>query len=360
MTGSRWAARFPDVKSSSVPTPATWTRVVFTASGSWTCPTGVTTVYALVVGGGGAGFTGLTYVLSNVSGAGGGGGGVLYQALTVVPGTVYPVTVGAGGAASGIPQNNGGDSVFSSLTAYGGDSQNYAVNAGSGAGGMWETGTLGAGHILPTSGTAGQGNAGGDTYTAGGSGAASRSSGGGGGAGGAGATAGATTTGGNGGAALTVTVADGTVYTVGGGGGGGASGSPGTVGVGGTGAGTGGTGRVGQNTLTGDSLATSLTVTLTVGDTSGLVVGDYIIGNGNLQGFQAGTRVASIVDLTTFTIDQYPIADTTGAVFGTYQPPTSGTANTGGGGGGAGRPNVAPGWGISGGDGGSGLVVLVY
>ena len=72
---------------------------------SWTCPTGVSQIEVLVVGGGGSGAGG------NGGGAGGGGaGGLIYNAAySVTPGTSYAVTVGAGGAASnGAKQGNDG------------------------------------------------------------------------------------------------------------------------------------------------------------------------------------------------------------------------------------------------------------
>ena len=60
---------------------------LFDASGSWTCPAGVTSVIALVVAGGGG---------SHRYANGGGGGWALTQ-FNTTPGSVYTVTVGAGG-----------------------------------------------------------------------------------------------------------------------------------------------------------------------------------------------------------------------------------------------------------------------
>jgi hypothetical protein len=64
----------------------------FGASGTWTCPTGVTEVEYLVIAGGGAGG-------GSSDGAGGGGGAGGYRTGTghsVTAGTTYTVTVGAG------------------------------------------------------------------------------------------------------------------------------------------------------------------------------------------------------------------------------------------------------------------------
>ena len=80
----------------------------FTASGTWTCPTGVTEVEYLVVAGGGGGG-------GNNNGGGGGAGGFRTgTGLSVTAGTDYTVTVGGGGGAGG---NNGNDSVFSTITS---------------------------------------------------------------------------------------------------------------------------------------------------------------------------------------------------------------------------------------------------
>ena len=64
---------------------------------TWTCPTGVYQVSALVVAGGGGGG----------SAGGGGAGGVIYtNSYNVTPGTQYTVTVGAGGAAATTSSTN--------------------------------------------------------------------------------------------------------------------------------------------------------------------------------------------------------------------------------------------------------------
>lgn len=130
---------------------------------SWTCPANVFNVEVLVVAGGGGG--------GRHSGGGGGGGGVIYRpSFPVVPGTVYTVTVGAGGSGGTIaayPTNggniggNGGNSVFGSLTAIGGGGGGW--NSASGASGGSGGGS--SGHSGPGSGagTAGQGFEGGNT-----------------------------------------------------------------------------------------------------------------------------------------------------------------------------------------------------
>ena len=87
-------------------TPGTYT---------WVAPTGVTSVCVVCVGGGGASGKGANYF-----GTGGAGGALAYKNdITVVPGTSYSVTVGAGGAGyngEGLPgsisSSNGGNSAF--------------------------------------------------------------------------------------------------------------------------------------------------------------------------------------------------------------------------------------------------------
>jgi hypothetical protein len=112
---------------------------IFSAAGSttWTAPTGVTQVKVLVVGAGG----GNNY-LNSCCYSNGGTGGLAYGFVTVVPGTSYTVTVGAGGTgiASGSGTSNpGGSSSFGSLiSATGGSGTNIAgsnVTNGTGSNG---------------------------------------------------------------------------------------------------------------------------------------------------------------------------------------------------------------------------------
>jgi hypothetical protein len=63
----------------------------FTGTGEWVCPTGVTQVEYLIVGGGGG--SGSQY-----GGGGGAGGFRTGTGLSVTAGDTYTVTVGAGGA----------------------------------------------------------------------------------------------------------------------------------------------------------------------------------------------------------------------------------------------------------------------
>lgn len=107
-------------------------RQIFTSSGTFIIPPGVTQVKVTVVGGGGAGGgSDATHV-----GSGGGSGGVAIKWLTgLTPGNTLTVTVGAGGAAvsAGAGNNGGSSSISSGTQAIG------TITAGGGLGG--NTGT---------------------------------------------------------------------------------------------------------------------------------------------------------------------------------------------------------------------------
>ena len=80
-------------------------------------PSAVTSGTILVVGGGGAGG-------SAFAGGGGGAGGLIYQSSFALGNASYSITVGAGGARTasslGVRGNDGSNSTFGTLTAYGG------------------------------------------------------------------------------------------------------------------------------------------------------------------------------------------------------------------------------------------------
>lgn len=214
----------------------------------------------LVIGGGGGGAGG------TAGGGGGGAGGYRTgTGLSLTPGTAYSITVGAGGTGNptsdGVSASttDGGNSVFSTITATGGGggqgghaSSPWAGpgrDGGSGGGGRYG-GAGGSGNTPST--TPSQGNDGGASTSAG-----SRGGGGGGGAGGAGAD-GTSGTGGAGGAGLASSITGSSVVrasggaggntgsntvaaTTGGGGAGGTSGNS-TAGTANTGGGGGGNG----------------------------------------------------------------------------------------------------------------------
>ena len=259
-----------------------------------------TTEYLVVAGGGGGGYQ---------HGSGGGAGGFrTATGFTLVPGTSYTVTVGAGGVGAsggngtGTFGTNGANSVFDTITSIGGGGGASYPNfngrsGGSGGGGGSDSGS-------GASGTSGQGNAGGNGA------AHNTGGGGGGGGGGAGAVGGNAIAGGSGGAgdggAGLQSNIDGNNYYYAGGGGGG------TIQTGSLGAGDGGIGGGGG----GGNAASS----------TGRIGGGSARNSGGNGGQGSGTSA----------------------------PGGAGGANTGGGGGAAGNFES------TGGTGGSGIVILRY
>lgn len=103
-------------------------KATFNSSGSWTCPSGVTTVIVWGMGGGASGCGG-----GSNSNYGKGGVGQHLQAvvLDVVPNTTYTITIGAGGAAtSSILGNAGGDTSFGALMTWAGAPNRLPVTGG--------------------------------------------------------------------------------------------------------------------------------------------------------------------------------------------------------------------------------------
>jgi hypothetical protein len=95
---------------------------IFVSSSTWTCPAGVTAAIVGVVGGGGGG-------RSLNAGAPGGSGGLGIGLVSVTPGTVYTVTVGAGGLGDSTTGTAGGTSSF------GPQGQTALISATGGSGG---------------------------------------------------------------------------------------------------------------------------------------------------------------------------------------------------------------------------------
>lgn len=105
---------------------------LFTSSGTFTAPSGVTKVYitAIGAGAGGGGCNG-----AGLAGGGGGSGSyVINYPYTVTPSSSYPVTINSGGAGnSNASGSNGGTTVFDTLTLLGGSggvSDNLNCNGG--------------------------------------------------------------------------------------------------------------------------------------------------------------------------------------------------------------------------------------
>jgi hypothetical protein len=121
---------------------------VFTTSGTWTKPSGVTSVLVKVVGGGGGG-GGVGTTAGEMASGGGGAGGYSIEFIDVSGTSSETVTVGAGGA-GGVGAANGSTGGTSSFGAY--------CSATGGSGGT----TPGASAGVPGSGGAGGSGSGGD------------------------------------------------------------------------------------------------------------------------------------------------------------------------------------------------------
>jgi hypothetical protein len=191
---------------------------VFNENGNWVCPNGVTQVLVHGCGGGGGGGGGG----SSFSASGGNGAPVKTAVLSVVPGTTYAVTIGAGGAGNAGASGSG----VSATSKTAGNPSYFGAEEFPGA----ETGSLPTGtdseqdSIYASAGTTGPMSGG---FPGGGGGGASLGAGGNGGNRGSGGT-------------NTVGAAAAANSGAGGGGGGGGAADPGT----GKAGGNGGSGRI--------------------------------------------------------------------------------------------------------------------
>lgn len=192
---------------------------VFTSSGTFTAPTGVTEVFVTLIAGGGGG-GGRDAPDTHGAGGGGGGGSTANYQYTVIPGNDYTVTIGAGGTGgTNANGNDGSASLFGTLPVSGGKGGLKGAAGAGGVGGKGggqgtdatsDTGGTGAAGISSSGGNGatgakGGGAGGGSVGGTGGSGGSGNGdngdngtgygSGGGGGSGGGDST---TTTGGNG------------------------------------------------------------------------------------------------------------------------------------------------------------------
>ena len=132
---------------------------VFTTSGTWKAPAGVTSIQCECWAGGGGG--GGTNASDNGGGGGGGGEYARENTLAVTPGTTYTFTVGAAGSGGGASFSNGsnggnttfpGDSV--TVTAHGGGGGHSASSFGLGG-----AGGTGSGNSVHFNGGSGQSGA---------------------------------------------------------------------------------------------------------------------------------------------------------------------------------------------------------
>ena len=101
---------------------------LFTSSGTFTAPAGVTQVYVSLVGGGAGGGKGYT---TTSEGGGGGGGGFRSDALVLVTGSgTYSVTVGAGGTGGTTTWSTANNATAGGTSSFVGDSQTVSATGG--------------------------------------------------------------------------------------------------------------------------------------------------------------------------------------------------------------------------------------
>ena len=113
---------------------------VFTSSGTFTVPAGVTAIRVTVVGaGGGSGGAAAGSCDAATGGAGGGGGAAIEYITGLTPGGTHTVTVGTGGTAGGSGNSAGGAGGTSSFAAF-----CSATGGGGGGGGNNNTGSTGS------------------------------------------------------------------------------------------------------------------------------------------------------------------------------------------------------------------------
>jgi hypothetical protein len=144
------------------------TQTYTTPGGTFATPAGISTIQVEAYGAGGGGGYGGTFN-RNGGGGGGGGGYTINSSVTVVGGTSYPITVGAGGSGSANSSSNGANgnqttATFSStVTATGGNGGKRYSAGGNGGGGGNGTRNGGTGGTGTSSGSGGGGGAAGSS-----------------------------------------------------------------------------------------------------------------------------------------------------------------------------------------------------
>jgi hypothetical protein len=116
----------------------------FTSNGTFTIPTGITTIKVTVVGGGGNGGSATFAGTCNTgSGGGGGGGGAAISYLTSLsPGNTLSVTVGGAGGTSSVASGTQSISTISATGGATGTTQTGSSWVSGGAGGVGSGGTI--------------------------------------------------------------------------------------------------------------------------------------------------------------------------------------------------------------------------
>ena len=144
---------------------------IFTAGGTFTIPTGVTSLKITVIGGGG-GSGGTNGASANACTGGGGGGGTAISYLTgLTPGNTLIVTIGAGGTAGAVTPTAGGTGgsstvasgtqTITTITGAGGSGSVSALDISSTPGGAGGSGSSGTINLAGSGGSSGTGTTGG-------------------------------------------------------------------------------------------------------------------------------------------------------------------------------------------------------
>jgi len=138
---SNGAAAAPSWQDATAGSASQLREQLFLSSGTWTAPAGVTQVRLVVIGGGGGG-GGYNSTGGTNDGGNGGSAGVAVGNVTVVPGTAYTVTIGAGGAGGATNTNGtaGSTTSFGALMSATGGGAGL-TNGGVGANGAGSSGT---------------------------------------------------------------------------------------------------------------------------------------------------------------------------------------------------------------------------
>jgi len=163
--GNNWQAVINKQTLSSNISSNQMTRIGFSYSTNWVCPSGVTQIVVELWGGAGGGGISGGSAASPVSGGSGGNGGYNKATLQVIPGNIYPIIIGNGGSGatsmfSGGNSKNGQLSAFSNMLIadYGRGGSNYNASASGGINGAsgnvlnydYQTRDYNLGTILPS------------------------------------------------------------------------------------------------------------------------------------------------------------------------------------------------------------------